>query len=432
MVELKTENSTVSAKKFSSHLSAYLNQIHNKDQGFYTAPRDSETVKEINEFASKIKGKYNHIVILGIGGSALGPICLKQSLTHSFTERVCDCVRAREVNDFPKIPHSIPELFIIDNIDPILIKELEDVIKLEKTLFIVITKSGTTVETMSQYYYFRDKIDEAKLNARDHFVFITSHSKGKLREIATEEKITTFDIPEKIGGRFSVLTPVGLLPAKLIGIKIEEILEGANEMCDKFLSEDESRNIPFQLASIQYALEREGKNIHVLMPYAQKLSGFADWYKQLLAESIGKKIDNTKKIVHTGITPANALGATDQHSQLQLYNEGPNDKLIMFIEVENMGPEIPIPPIEAANLTFNKLIQIEKESTENSLTKNNRPNLTIKIDSVNERALGELFILFEGATAFLGEFYNINAFDQPGVELSKQLTKEKIHGNSQT
>lgn len=413
MTELKTENTHISAKKFSAQLKEFLKKIHSKNQGFYSVPKDSETIKNINEFASEVKGKYENIVVLGIGGSALGTICLKQALTHSFKD-------------------PLPALFVIDNIDPVLINELEDVITLEKTLFIVVSKSGETMETMSQYYYFREKTDKKNLDPKNHFVFITSPSKGSLREIADQDKIQTFGIPENVGGRFSVLTPAGLLPTKLAGIDIEEIMEGAKDMCDKFLSEDHEENLPFQLAAIQYALEREGKNIHVLMPYSQKLIGFTDWYKQLLAESIGKKNNNEGKTVHVGITPVNAIGATDQHSQLQLYAEGPEDKLIMFLEVKNKGPEIKIPSYENNSLTFNKLIQAEKEATEESLTKNNRPNLTIKIDSVSERALGELFMLFEGATAFLGEFYNINAFDQPGVELSKKLTIEKIHGNPET
>ena len=151
----------------------------------------------------------------------------------------------------------------------------------------------------------------------------------------------------------------------------------------------------------------------VLMPYSQKLIKFTDWHRQLLAESIGKKFNNSGKIIHSGITPINALGATDQHSQLQLYNEGPNDKFVIFIEIKKQEKNI-----------FGKLIKIEKNATAQSLTKNNRPNMTITIDSLTEETLGELLMLFMWETAFLGEFFGINAFDQPGVELSKQLIKK--------
>jgi len=365
----------------------YLPKIHARKQGFYDIL--DQDLSKIKAF----KSEHEHIVVLGIGGSSLGAICLQQSLTHLF---------------------KTPKLHVIDNIDPIMIKELEDVIDPANTLFIVITKSGTTPEIMSQYEYFKAKAP------KENFVFITDPQNGKLREIANKEGIPTFDIPENVGGRFSVLSPVGLLPAHLLGIDIDKLIAGAKSMRKKFLSEDPKQNLPFQLASIQYQLN---KAITVLMPYAQKLIKLADWYRQLLAESIGKKSDNNGNIVNIGITPVNALGVTDQHSQSQLYNEGPNDKLLMFIEVANLGPELQIP---GENYSFNKLIQIEKEATAGSLTKNDRPNLTIKIDEINEETLGELFMLFEASIAFLGEFYNIDAFNQPGVELSKQLTKQML------
>lgn len=381
-------------------LKKLLDLIHERNQGFYTLAEDED-------YAKKIEGKFEHIVVLGIGGSALGTACLQKSLKNFSNS---------------------PKLHILDNIDPNLITEIENKIDYSKTLFIVATKSGTTPETLFSYFYFRKKCDEKKLSIHEHFVFITDPEKGFLREISNEEKITTFDTPQNVEGRFSILTPVSLLPAKLIGIDITKILAGAKTMRNRFLSENNDENLPYQLAKIQYELYKKGKIINVLMPYSQKLIGLADWYRQLLAESIGK---NEK----TGITPVNALGVTDQHSQLQLYNEGPNDKLIIFIEVKNLGPEIQIPNIypekEEAKflekgLTFNKLMEIEKKSTEQSLTKNSRPNLTILLNEVTEESMGELVMLLMGSVAFLGELFGINAYDQPGVEASKKLTKEAI------
>lgn len=398
MLNLDLTNSTVATSSFPNLIADYLEKIHARKQGFYECIDDHSVIEKINTYAATTANKYDHIVILGIGGSALGAICLQQSLTHIF---------------------KAPKLHVIDNIDPILIKELEDITELPKTLFIVITKSGTTPETLAQYFYFRDKVDQAKLDPKEHFVFITDPTKGTLREITSKDQIPTFDIPENIGGRFSVLTAVGLLPAKLLGLDIKKLIDGAKSMRDKFLSQNIEENLSYQIATIQNQLAQNGKNITVLMPYAQKLIRFADWYRQLLAESIGKE--------NKGLTPINSLGVTDQHSQSQLYNEGPNDKLIIFIEVENLGPQIKIPHLlPNKELTFNTLLQIEKDATAASLTKNNRPNFTIKLDSVTEESLGELFMLFEGSIAFLGEFYNINAFDQPGVELSKQITKEAL------
>jgi glucose-6-phosphate isomerase len=415
MIKLHASNTKVKTDRFQSRLKDYLKKIEKANQGFYSVIDDKKTIVEIKDFAKKTQGKYQHIIVLGIGGSALGTICLQHSFQHLF--------------EF-KNKNTRPKLHVIDNIDPVLIKELDDIIgtsnNLKKTLFIVVSKSGTTNETLFQYSYFRNKTDKANLDAKKHFVFITDPKKGELRKIAKNENIPSFEIPENVGGRFSVFCAGSLLPATLTGINPEKLIKGAKEMQQSFLNKNFKKNLPFQLASIQYALAQKGKNIHVLMPYSQKLIKLTDWYKQLLAESIGKKKNKKGKIINTGITPINALGATDQHSQTQLYNEGPKDKLIIFIEIKNYGKEIKIPSNSTKNLSFNKLIQIEKSATEKSLSKNNRPNLTIEIDSVNEESLGALLMFFMGSVAFLGEFHDVNTYDQPGVELCKKLTKQAL------
>ncbi|MFH1533467.1 MAG: glucose-6-phosphate isomerase [Nitrospirota bacterium] len=392
MIGLDLSNSTLEEIK-EENLSELLNKIHAKKQGFYYTIDDDQIIGKINRFAEK-NSDFEHIVVCGIGGSALGAICLQQSLGHLYLNK----------------------LHVLDNIDPIMIKELEEVIDYSKTLFIVITKSGGTVETLSQYDYFSKKIKENGYELSDHMTIITGPQPNPLRDEAEKEDLEVFDIPEDVGGRFSVLTVVGLLPAKLIGIDIEKILKGAKVGRDNFLSPDSKNNLPYQLAKTQFDLSQKGKTINVLMPYSQKLIKFADWFRQLLAESTGKD--------GKGITPTNALGVTDQHSQLQLYNDGPNDKLFIFIEVKNMNPEIAID--SPYKTTFGELMQIEKNATAAALTKNGRPNITISVDSVSEETLGQLFLLFEGATAFLGELMGINAFDQPGVELSKKLTKKAL------
>ncbi len=390
MISLDLTNGLPEEELFeeANKLEVFLELIHKREQGFYKVIDDNETVEKINKFAKSAEGKFDNIVVCGIGGSALGTICLKQSLTHLFKSQS-------------------PSLHVLDNIDPVLIKELEDVIDYSKTLFIVITKSGETIETTSQYDYFSKKLKEKNLDLKSHLVVITSQQENPIREEAKKENLTIFDIPQNVGGRFSVLTAVGLLPAKLIGINIEKLLEGAKTMRDSFLSTKAEDNFPFQLAATQFLLSQKGKTINVIMPYSQKLIKFADWTAQLIAESTGKD--------GKGITPIKALGVTDQHSQLQLYADGPNDKLIIFIEVK-----------DPHKTTFGQLMQIEKTATAESLIKKSRPNITILVNSVTEESLGQLFLLFEGATAFLGEFFQINAFDQPGVELSKKLTKEAL------
>jgi glucose-6-phosphate isomerase len=394
----------------------HISGMHSRKQGFYRIFEDKKYIKDIEEYAKSVKGKFSDIVLLGIGGSALGTICLNESLKPIYTKEL----------SYKKKHPSYPRLHVIDNIDPEWIDAVNKLINYKKTLFIVVTKSGTTPETMAQYCFFRKKANEKRLDPKKHFVFITDPDNGLLRKIGKAEKIPCFEVPKNIGGRFSVLTPVGLLPAKLIGINIKEMMSWAEVMKDMLTAKSWKNNLPWQLAAIQYLLYKKGKKIDVLMPYSQKLQRFSDWFKQLLAESIGKK--------HIGITPVNALGATDQHSQSQLFNEGPNDKLIIFLQILNHGKNIKIPVILPKaeelkfmrNVSFGQLLDTEMEGTRMALTKNNRPNITICMDELDAGHMGFLFMLFEGATALLGEMMNVNAFNQPGVELSKIITKELL------
>lgn len=374
----------------------FIESFKKRDQGFLNLPKVKAQVLSVKSMADKLQGKFEDIVVLGIGGSALGITCIRDCLLGKFS-------------NFSK-----PRLFVIDNLDTI--SEIESLINLDKTLFIVISKSGSTPETMAQYFYFKDKV------SKENFVFITDSNEGELRKIGTDLQIKMLDIPANVVGRFSVLTSVGLFPAAMMGIDIEEMLEGAEEMAKDFENKEFERNIGFQLATIQYLLDwEEGIRISVMMPYNSRLFSFADWYRQLLAESIGKD--------GKGLTPLIALGVTDQHSQLQLYNEGPKDKLFIFLEVEEEDG-LKIPKIENENfkylsgVSFGKLMSVEKKATEQALTQYEKPNITLKIEKLDAKNLGSLFMLFETSIAFLGEYYRINAFNQPGVELGKKLTKE--------
>ena len=406
--------------KSGEKLTNFLAAVLSRDQGFYSAIDDEKVVKKITRFVRSVRNRYESIVVLGIGGSALGTLCLAQSLGHLYANEL----RKRKQ----------PKLYVLDNIDPVLMAEVGDVINIKETLFIVITKSGGTPETLSQYFYFRRLTDKQRISPAQAFVFVTDPKAGLLHSLASKEGIPVFDVPPNVGGRFSVLTAVGLLPAALIGINIQKLLQGARAMRDKFLSKKFDENLPFQLAATQYLMATSGKTIQVLMPYAQKLIRFADWFRQLLAESIGKAVNRAGRQANVGITPVNALGVTDQHSQSQLYNEGPFDKLIIFIIVKNLGKKLPIPALYPQaestaflrGVSFNELIAVEQVATAQSLTQQGRPNICVKIDVVDEAHLGGLFMLLEGATAFLGEWYNIDAFNQPGVELSKVLTKQLL------
>ena len=391
------DNGTLRAE--GSKIAGFLSDFKARDQGFPTLPKLKAQVLAVKSLADQLKAKFEDIVILGIGGSSLGNICLRDALKGPYWNN-----------------HGSPRMFVLDNLD--LIDEVEKVINIEKTLFVVISESGRTPETMSQYFYFKEKV------SKDQFVFITDPEGGELRKLGNEYNIPMLDIPPNVGGRFSVLTPVGLFPAAMLGIDIETMLEGAEEMAKSFESDEFDLNLPFQLAATQYLLEwKHGISISVMMPYSSHLWTLADWYRQLLAESTGKD--------GKGLTPVRALGATDQHSQLQLYNEGPMDKLLILIEVEE-GTKKVIPKVDVESLTylsgvgFHQLMNVEKEATVQALTQYKKPNLTIKIPRVDERELGKLFMLFEASIAFLGEYYRIDAFNQPGVELGKNLTKDLL------
>jgi glucose-6-phosphate isomerase len=313
----------------------------------------------------------------------------------------------------------------MENVDPTTLAGLMDVIDFKRTMFNVITKSGGTIETMGNFMVLKKKLIEVvgAGNYKKHIVMTTDPAKGELRKIVNEEGYSSFDIPSEVGGRFSVLSAVGLLSAAVSGVNIKELLEGARWMDETSKNKDIWKNPACMSAVLQYIYFGKGRNISVLMPYSDRLMGFAEWYCQLWAESLGK---NEK----TGSTPVRTLGVIDQHSQLQLYNAGPNDKTITFIKVKDCGVTLEIPKdfekYESIGYlcghTINELLSYEQKATELALTKNGRPNCSITIDKVSPFTVGALFYMFEMQTAFAGELFKINAFDQPGVEEGKLIT----------
>lgn len=404
-------------------------KIHNRIQderekgnmGFMELPYQSaDLIDEIKTEAENMKKDFDNFVVIGIGGSALGNIALQTALNPPF------------YNLDRKKRDGAPRLFVLDNSDPVQIKSLLESIDIEKTLFNVITKSGSTAETMSQFLIAReavkDVVGEDKL--AEHFIATTSRDSGFLKEIADREGFKKFYIPENVGGRFSVLTPVGLISAAFCGIDIESLLEGAKDMDQRCSEPDLWQNPAYLNGLLHYLAYQKGKTMSVMMPYAQKLKDIADWYRQLWAESLGKEKNRDGHKVNVGPTPIKALGATDQHSQVQLYMEGPYDKIITFIEVEDYQMKADIPSIyqDISGVNYlgghslNELIETEKRATELALTRRNRPNETIIMPEVNEYTVGQLLYMLELQTAFIGELFNINAFNQPGVELGKDYT----------
>ncbi len=379
-----------------------------------------ETIWYVKEFASMVEGRFDNILVLGIGGSALGGLAVTEALLKPYW----NLLTKEERNNLPRI-------FFLDNIDPDSINGLLSILDLKKTLVNVITKSGSTAETMAQYMVLKDLLEkELGDDYRKNIVVTTDKNVGILKQLADQEGYKTFIIPDDVGGRFSVFSAVGLLPMALVGIDIDEITNGIKDMDLALKNIDIHQNIAAQNALIHYLMDtKKGKKLSVMMPYSSRLKYVSDWYVQLWAESLGKEFDRNGNKVNVGPTPIKAVGATDQHSQIQLYNEGPNDKLINFIRVKEFDTTLDIPKIfEYTSIgylggkTINDLINAEADATKVTLSDHSRPTVTITLPKINGYYMGQLLYMLEVQTAIAGELYNIDTFNQPGVEQAKNYT----------
>jgi glucose-6-phosphate isomerase len=419
-------------------------------------PARSANVGAVKEVAESLRGRFDNLVVLGIGGSALGNIALQSALNPPTW------------NLIPNAGRGGPRLFVVDNVDPAnlgaILRFLQgDDPGLERTCFNVISKSGETAETASQFMIIRRLLMDA-LGEAEHgknIVAITDAAKGTMRTICDQAGYTTLPVPEGVGGRFSVLSPVGLFSAAMCGIDIDALLDGAAAMDARCSTPDLAKNPAAMLATLLYNLSRTAidhgpvgdpsggpKTIHVMMPYANGLYLLADWFRQLWAESLGKRSSLDGEDVFRGWTPVKALGTTDQHSQVQLYREGPNDKVYALMEVESFGDqEIEIPAglgVDALSYLEGQkmggLLNAEKRATEFALVESQRPNLTIRFPRVDAEHVGEFICLWEMVTAYAGLMLNVDAYDQPAVETGKVATfglmgregygewKEKVEG----
>jgi glucose-6-phosphate isomerase len=267
--------------------------------------------------------------------------------------------------------------------------------------------------------------------ARGHLLFTTSQDSGALRQIADATGIPSLPVPENVGGRFSVLSPVGLLPAAVTGIDITELLAGAAEMEERCRSPELLENPAGLIATLLHSAATElGMPIHVMMPYSDRLRSFALWFQQIWAESLGKIREKGDEELHIGPTPLPAVGTTDQHSQLQLFMEGPRDKVVFFVAVEETPDPVAIPELhpEMPGLsylgghTLGELLSAERRATTEALRQRGRPSMTLEVEELTAHTLGGLFMLFEVATVFAGALYGVDPLSQPGVELGKELT----------
>ena len=409
------------AEQTKDAIQAVNNARNDNETPYRDLPYNTKYAESVKKVAEQFKGCEN-FVVLGIGGSALGNIALQTSL-NPYLYNVDQAQR-----------NGCPRLFVLDNVDPAQLSSFIAWIstQLDKTVFNVISKSGRTAETASQFLtivkLLEDKLGKDSL--KNHIIATTDANQGTLRKIADDSGLTTLEVPDGVGGRFSVLSPVGLLSAAICGVDIDELLAGARSMDQRVSTGDFQKNPALINAAINWHYYNRDKKISVMFPYAYGLKDLADWYRQLWAESLGKAKDINGNDVFVGPTPVKALGTTDQHSQVQLYREGPNDKLYTFLQVSNFDNDITIGPEPAsapeldylANASMAKLLNSEKLATEYAMLQDKRPCLTVMFDKVDAHAIGEFIYLFEVTTSIAGRLLGINTYDQPAVELGKEAT----------
>jgi glucose-6-phosphate isomerase len=385
--------------------------------GFADLPRDAAAAQAVVAAARELSGRFENLLVLGIGGSSLGGRALVAALCHPFH------------NLLPRERRGAMRVFFPDNSDPATFEALLGTLDLAETCFATITKSGGTAETMAQHLALRERCLArfGEEGYRERCLLVTDPAKGALRRIAEVERLRTLPIPPSVGGRFSALTAVGLLPAAAAGVDVPGLLEGAADMEARCRGGEVRENPALLLASVLHVLDvRRQRNIHVLMPYADGLRETGDWFVQLWAESLGKASD-------VGPTPFRAVGATDQHSSLQLMMEGPHDKVVVLVRVMHPRADVMMQVPEAYRQhaeiaylhghTMGELIEAERVATEAALRKAGRPTASIEIPRLDARSTGELLMLLELATAYAGGLYRVNAFDQPGVEAGKRYAQ---------
>ena len=399
--------STVDSQTLTETINSYQRTLESEDIGFFRLSQDRSLIPRCESLFNKFHHK-KYFIHVGIGGSALGTEMLLSALGQS----------------------SNVKFTFINNIDPDdLSRKLED-INLHEALIYVVSKSGTTAETVAAMSIIIQKfknlgITESKY--KDYFVFCTDPQKGELKKISRQWDIETLEIPANVGGRFSVLTPVGLFPSLFAGINILGLLEGAEKIKPHLFNKDAAQDF-FELAQWIKALHDQGVQQTVMMPYSSLLREYSSWFVQLWAESLGKD--------GKGLTPIPAFGATDQHSQMQLFMEGPQDKILMILEVEKFHSDFSLKnDVESEsfkNLSpfkLSDLMKAELEGTLTALKENKRHVVHIKLPILNEDSLGQLILFAECLTVIVGEFLKVNPFNQPGVEAGKKYANSWLKAN---
>ncbi len=360
---------------------------------------------EMEALAKQISDRNKHVVVVGSGGSSMS------GQTLSALKPIA----------------STPTLHFIDTVDPDIIGDMLQARDMNKTCFIVVSKSGTTVETLSQFYVLLEHVKQKLGNSyiAERFVIITAPGDNPLRQAAAEHKLKIIDHDADIGGRFSIFTPVGLLPAAIIGLNVKALREGAQSVVRELdTAQGPAQCRPALGAALQYAFMEKGRNITVMFPYSERLSGFGLWYRQCWAESLGKS--------GKGTTAVPAMGPTDQHSQLQLYLDGPKDKFFNMILLGRAGTGQKIVVPERDDLTYMRgkttgdIMAAQQKATVETLVRKRCPVRVFELETLKEEQMGALLMHFTMEIIFMSYLLNVNPFDQPAVEEGKQLAREYL------
>ena len=373
--------------------------IEAQEHGYAALGLPEET--DVDEIVDRMEAlpAAEDILLIGIGGSALGAKTIVDA-----------CGTSARVH-------------VLDNIDAVTVQAIFAQVKPEETVVNIVSKSGKTTETIANAVTVIGAFQEAGVDWRDR-ILVTTGSTGPLARFAENHNLPRLHVPENVPGRFAAISPIGLAVPALAGVDIENILKGGRDAVDA-LDPDLFQSPAYAFGLISYLLAEDGVAVNAMMPYAERLETFAEWFAQLWAESLGKD--------GKGQLPARALGVTDQHSQLQLYRAGPPNTQVTFVTVAD-GPDwtVPAPAIELgtdlSGTSFREILAAEHQGTEASLAAAGRPNVRFTLERIDEREIGNLLVTMEAACIMAGELFDINTFEQPAVEWGKRATRALLSG----
>jgi glucose-6-phosphate isomerase len=387
---------------------------------FFDLPYQDTT--ELKALLKKHQGKWDNLLIVATGGSALAPRSLLGALGHASF----NCLEG-------KARKGAPRVFFLDNPDPKHLSEIVDILDLKKTLVQVISKGGLSVETNAIFLWIAEQLKKkvGKTALSTNVVITTDREKSPLAEIAKQEKIDTLPIPANLPGRFGVLGNAGLFLAGMCGFDWQKLLAGAADMDKRCRHGDAFNNPAYMHSLVHYLLTRKRrKTIHVAFSFSNRLHAVGEWYSHLCAVSLGKMLNRKGKAVHVGPSPVAALGTFDQHGQMQLFAEGPFDKVVTFLTAKNHGTKVVTPAAWPkvdgvgflGNADWNTILDHGYWGAEQHITAAGRPNMTITLDAIDEQAIGGLYYMLQLSTTMSAELYGIDPFDQPGVEHNKHAS----------